>query len=133
LADGVRLAASLHLPDTGDPCPALPYRRDDVTAGYRQEYRQLAASDDRYTDDVHYVGGSAEQRVDRPFNAAHDPSMRRRPMLATVAALLAAALAAGATGLRLAAVGPAAVGDAPSATVTGRAGGRRLAATLPAP
>jgi predicted acyl esterase len=31
MADGVRLAASLHLPDTADPCPvlleALPYRK----------------------------------------------------------------------------------------------------------
>jgi hypothetical protein len=46
MADGVRLAASLYLPDTRDPCPvlleALPYRKDDVTAGYRQEYRRLA-------------------------------------------------------------------------------------------
>ena len=46
MADGVRLAASLYLPDTRDPCPvlleALPYRKDDVTAGYRAEYRRLA-------------------------------------------------------------------------------------------
>jgi predicted acyl esterase len=46
MADGVRLAASLHLPDTADPCPvlleALPYRKDDVTAGDRQEYRRLS-------------------------------------------------------------------------------------------
>jgi len=46
MADGVRLAASLYLPDTRDPCPvlleALPYRKDDVTAGYRQEYERLA-------------------------------------------------------------------------------------------
>jgi predicted acyl esterase len=46
MADGVRLAASLFLPDTGDPCPvlleALPYRKDDVTAGDRTEYERLA-------------------------------------------------------------------------------------------
>jgi uncharacterized protein len=46
MADGVRLAASLYLPDTADPCPvlleALPYRKDDVTAGDRAEYRRLA-------------------------------------------------------------------------------------------
>jgi putative CocE/NonD family hydrolase len=46
MADGVRLAASLHLPDAGDPWPvlleALPYRKDDVTAGYRSEYERLA-------------------------------------------------------------------------------------------
>jgi len=42
--DGVRLAATLYLPD-GDPAPclleALPYRKDDVTAGYRPEYVRL--------------------------------------------------------------------------------------------
>jgi X-Pro dipeptidyl-peptidase (S15 family) len=46
MADGVRLAASPHLLDTADPCPvlleALPYRKDDVTAGDRTEYRRLA-------------------------------------------------------------------------------------------
>jgi predicted acyl esterase len=46
MADGVRLAASLHLPDAGDPWPvlleALPYRKDDVTAGDRSEYERLA-------------------------------------------------------------------------------------------
>jgi predicted acyl esterase len=46
MADGVRLAASLYRPDAAGPCPvlleALPYRKDDVTAGYRQEYRRLA-------------------------------------------------------------------------------------------
>jgi predicted acyl esterase len=46
MADGVRLAASLYLPDSADPCPvlleALPYRKDDVAAGYRAEYRRLA-------------------------------------------------------------------------------------------
>ena len=33
-------------PDARDPCPvlleALPYRKDDVTAGDREEYRRLA-------------------------------------------------------------------------------------------
>jgi predicted acyl esterase len=47
MADGVRLAVSLFLPDTGDPCPvlleALPYRKDDVTAGHRTEYERLAS------------------------------------------------------------------------------------------
>jgi predicted acyl esterase len=46
MADGVRLAASLFLPDGGGPWPvlleALPYRKDDVTAGYRAEYERLA-------------------------------------------------------------------------------------------
>ncbi|MEO3807671.1 CocE/NonD family hydrolase [Sphaerisporangium sp. B11E5] len=45
LPDGTRLAADLHLPG-GPPAPclleALPYRKDDVTAGYRAEYEALA-------------------------------------------------------------------------------------------
>ena len=46
MEDGVRLAASLYLPDTREPCAvlleALPYRKDDVTAGYRKEDERLA-------------------------------------------------------------------------------------------
>jgi predicted acyl esterase len=45
LADGTRLAATLYLPE-GLPAPclleALPYRKDDVTYGYRTEYEALA-------------------------------------------------------------------------------------------
>jgi uncharacterized protein len=44
MADGVRLAATLYLPEQG-PSPvlleALPYRKDDVTANDRSEYRRL--------------------------------------------------------------------------------------------
>ena len=44
--DGVRLAASLYVPDGDGPWPAvleaLPYRKDDVTASYRPEYERLA-------------------------------------------------------------------------------------------
>lgn len=43
--DGVRLAATLYLPGHGEPAPclleALPYRKDDVTASYADEYRRL--------------------------------------------------------------------------------------------
>lgn len=43
--DGTRLAATLHLPATGTPQPclleALPYRKDDVTASYTDEYTRL--------------------------------------------------------------------------------------------
>ena len=44
--DGVRLSATLYLPDeaTGpQPCilEALPYRKDDLTSGYRTEYVRL--------------------------------------------------------------------------------------------
>jgi predicted acyl esterase len=51
MEDGVRLAASLFLPGSvegGEAAPvvleALPYRKDDVTASYRQEYERLAAA-----------------------------------------------------------------------------------------
>jgi putative CocE/NonD family hydrolase len=44
--DGIRLAATLHLPAGEGPWPAvleaLPYRKDDITASYRPEYEQLA-------------------------------------------------------------------------------------------
>jgi uncharacterized protein len=50
MGDGVRLAASLYLPEAveaGDAAPvvleALPYRKDDVTASYRAEYKRLCA------------------------------------------------------------------------------------------
>ncbi|MEV7969838.1 CocE/NonD family hydrolase [Sphaerisporangium sp. NPDC088356] len=46
LADGTRLAATLYLPERlPAPCllEALPYRKDDVTYGYRPEYEALAA------------------------------------------------------------------------------------------
>ena len=45
MADGVRLAVSLFLPDGGGPWPvvleALPYRKDDQTQSYWSEYRRL--------------------------------------------------------------------------------------------
>jgi predicted acyl esterase len=45
MEDGVRLAASLFLPGSGEPAPvvleALPYRKDDATASYRPEYERL--------------------------------------------------------------------------------------------
>jgi predicted acyl esterase len=45
MEDGVRLAASLFLPESGEPAPvvleALPYRKDDATASYRPEYERL--------------------------------------------------------------------------------------------
>ncbi|WP_405150644.1 CocE/NonD family hydrolase [Sphaerisporangium sp. NBC_01403] len=46
LADGTRLAATLYVPERlPAPCllEALPYRKDDVTYGYRTEYETLAA------------------------------------------------------------------------------------------
>jgi len=46
MPDGVRLASTLFLPDGGGPWPplleALPYRKDDLTASYREEYRRFA-------------------------------------------------------------------------------------------
>jgi uncharacterized protein len=45
MEDGVRLAASLWLPEGGRAAPvvleALPYRKDDATASYRPEYERL--------------------------------------------------------------------------------------------
>lgn len=47
MRDGVRLSATLYPPDGRGPWPALvealPYRKDDLTAGYRPEYQRLAA------------------------------------------------------------------------------------------
>jgi len=46
MADGVRLAATLYVPDGDGPWPAileaLPYRKDDLTASYRTEYARLS-------------------------------------------------------------------------------------------
>ena len=46
MADGVRLAATLYVPDGEGPWPAileaLPYRKDDLTSSYRTEYVRLS-------------------------------------------------------------------------------------------
>ncbi len=46
MRDGVRIAATLYRPEKQGPWPclveALPYRKDDVTAGYRDEYHRFA-------------------------------------------------------------------------------------------
>jgi predicted acyl esterase len=46
MPDGVRLAATLYLPAGEGPWPslleALPYRKDDLTAGYAEEYHRFA-------------------------------------------------------------------------------------------
>lgn len=45
MADGVRLAVTLYLPEGSAPQPcileALPYRKDDMTSSYRPEYTRL--------------------------------------------------------------------------------------------
>ncbi len=45
MADGVTLAAHLYLPDGSDPAPclleALPYRKDDLTSSYAEDYLRL--------------------------------------------------------------------------------------------
>jgi predicted acyl esterase len=45
MRDGVKLAGTFFLPDSGGPFPvimeALPYRKDDLTASYFHEYRRL--------------------------------------------------------------------------------------------
>jgi predicted acyl esterase len=75
MGDGVRLAASLYLPEAvedGVAAPvvleALPYRKDDVTASYRAEYERLC---DEYGYAVArggpagdgVVGGGGDRRV----------------------------------------------------------------------
>lgn len=46
MLDGVRLASTLYVPDGDGPWPALlealPYRKDDLTASYRDEYHRFA-------------------------------------------------------------------------------------------
>ncbi|MFB3739325.1 MAG: CocE/NonD family hydrolase, partial [Candidatus Velamenicoccus archaeovorus] len=46
MSDGVRLHATLYLPEGDGPWPALlealPYRKDDITASYRPEYERFA-------------------------------------------------------------------------------------------
>lgn len=46
MPDGLRLAATLYLPEAGGPWPvlleALPYRKDDLTAHYAPEYERFA-------------------------------------------------------------------------------------------
>lgn len=57
MSDGIRLAATLFLPDGEGPWPAileaLPYRKDDQTQSYWDEYRRLRDE-----------GGYAVARVD---------------------------------------------------------------------
>ena len=46
MADGIRLAATLYMPEGDGPWPAvleaLPYRKDDITGRSRREYQRLA-------------------------------------------------------------------------------------------
>jgi len=48
MSDGIHLAASLFVPDSDGPWPAileaLPYRKDDDTASYKPEYERLASA-----------------------------------------------------------------------------------------
>jgi uncharacterized protein len=107
MADGVRLAASLHLPDTPDPWPvlleALPYRKDDVTAGYRQEYQRLAGEHGYAVARVDLQGTGSSEGV-----AADEYPPQEQADLCRVIEWLAA-------------------------RPPRRAGGKPLAATLPAP
>ena len=72
MADGVRLAATLYLPEEGDgsrgPWPAvleaLPYRKDDVTGHSRSEYRRLA--EPATSSAASTSGARARARASRP-------------------------------------------------------------------
>lgn len=71
MRDGIELAASLWLPDPGDgpqPCllEALPYRKDDITSTYADDYVRLR---DQYgyavcRVDVRGTGSSGGDAVD---------------------------------------------------------------------
>ena len=84
MEDGVRLAASLFLPESvkgGGAAPvvleALPYRKDDASASYRPEYEQLCGEYGYAVARVDLRGtGSSEgwpptstRRVSRPTSA----------------------------------------------------------------
>ena len=88
MSDGVRLAVTLYLPDSGpQPCilEALPYRKDDLTASYRPEYTRLR---DEFGYalvrlDVRGTGSSGGRAID-------EYQLQEQPDLAEVVAWIAA-------------------------------------------
>jgi predicted acyl esterase len=99
MSDGARLAATLHLPAGGAPTPAvleaLPYRKDDLTAGYRPEYARLR--------DEH---GYAVVRVDVRGTGSSDgvatdeyPEQEQRDLCAVIAWIAAQPWCDGAVGM----------------------------------
>ena len=78
MPDGVRLAATLFLPDGDGPWPALleapPYRKDDLTASYADEYHRFA-EDFGYLVcrlDIRGTGSSEGMPVDEYTAQEHD-------------------------------------------------------------
>ena len=99
MSDGVRLAATLHLPAAADPVPAileaLPYRKDDLTAGYRPEYLRLR--------DEH---GYAVVRIDLRGTGSSDgvatdeyPAQEQRDLCAVIAWIAGQPWCTGAVGM----------------------------------
>ena len=88
MSDGVRLAVTLYLPDSGpQPCilEALPYRKDDLTASYRPEYTRLRDEFDYALVrlDVRGTGSSGGRAID-------EYQLQEQPDLAEVIAWIAA-------------------------------------------
>lgn len=67
MSDGVRLAATLYVPETEGPWPvvmeALPYRKDDVTRYHSPEYRRLADEGDYVVCRIDLRGTGSSQGV----------------------------------------------------------------------
>jgi hypothetical protein len=98
MSDGLRLAASLYLPEEDGTWPAileaLPYRKDDITASYRPEYARLAEA------------GYAVCRVDVRGTGSSEgiaedeyPAQERRDLLETIEWLSSRAWSTGAVGM----------------------------------
>src|SRR5689334_10398658 len=99
MADGVRLATTLFLPEGAGPWPvvleALPYRKDDVTQSYWTEYRRLRDE-----------GGYAVARVDLRGTGSSDglavdeyPEQEQRDLCEVIAWLASQAWSSGSVGM----------------------------------
>jgi putative CocE/NonD family hydrolase len=78
MPDGVGLAATLFLPGGGEPWPslleALPYRKDDLTVSYREEYHRFADEFGYLVCrlDIRGTGSSEGRPVDEYTRQEHD-------------------------------------------------------------
>jgi uncharacterized protein len=82
MEDGVRLAASLFLPEGAErePVPvvleALPYRKDDATASYRPEYERLSGEHEYAVARVDLRGtGSSEGAANDEYPASEQADL----------------------------------------------------------
>ena len=99
LADGTRLAATLYLPDGRAPAPAvleaLPYRKDDLTAGDRAEYRRLRDEHGYAVCRLDLRGTGSSEGV----AADEYPAVERRDLAEVLAWLAAQPWSSGAVGM----------------------------------